>query len=175
MMAKRTRNPLEVIHPRIDDIRLMRQSGYEMSQIAKEVGVSTRTLWKYAKIDNLLAHALKTGTQELVLKLEDALYARALGNVIVRKKKTIWIPDGKGGMIIDRVEESEDTVASEISALVFALKNLDNKRWADKREYISKENIAQSIELMKGILEDKAPNTDGENIQPDVQENAEVR
>jgi len=174
-MPKRTTNPLAIMHERLDDMRLMRQSGYDMSQIAKELGISTRTIFKYTKEDPLVAHALKTGTAELVLKLEDALYARALGNSLVKKKKNIYVPGPDGSMKLDRVEETEDSIPPEVSALVFALKNLDNKRWADKREYISKENISQSIELMKGILNEpdakKEEPTDGTNIQPEVQEN----
>lgn len=67
------------VKPKLDRIRMMRQSGYTEEAIYKYCGVSHEAFARYKRDHVELIEALKESTDELVLKLEDTLFKKALG------------------------------------------------------------------------------------------------
>lgn len=153
-MAKRTNNPWSIIEPRLNDIRMMRQSGYEMTQIAESFGIHEATLRKLARTHDSLKTALKDGTKELVIKLEDAAYSAALGLKRVKKIKKIYVPDRNDAskVVLDRIEETEEQQPVQPGLLVFLLKNLTNGKYVDRREYVDAGEFNKNIDLLKDMV-----------------------
>jgi len=109
------------VKPKLDRIKKMRQSGYREEDIYKYCGVSHEAFARYKRNYVELVEALKIGTDDLILDLEDTLFKKALGG--------------------------------DTTCLLFSLKNLAPKRWADKQEisYEMNDTLQQS---MKEILKE---------------------
>jgi hypothetical protein len=140
------------IAPYLDRIPKLKRQGLTDKQIADKLGVGITTL-KDAKIKYpALAAALKTGRMELVEDLEDTLYRKALGKVKIKKiKKYVEEVDGKR---TTRIEETEEELAPDTGALVFALKNLDPDNWKDTRHLEGgDQSKAEIIGEISGLIE----------------------
>ena len=136
-MAKRGRKSkyLSNVEPYINDIPKLRKQGMTEKQIAAKYGVAYSTFKLYKNKNTALFDALKVGKEQLILELEDTLYTEALG---VRVKPThieeVKELDRRTGkmIVIKRIEKCSQV--PNMTALIFALKNLDSARWQDRRD-----------------------------------------
>ncbi len=104
------------------------EQGKTNAEIAEGMGISTGTLWAWAKKYPEFLSALKTGKEETDKAAVKTLLQRAMGYTTT-EKKVIQNPDGS-----TRKEITEKFVAPDTTALIFWLKNRQPQDWRDKHE-----------------------------------------
>lgn len=138
------------IQPRLEEIPMLRKQGMTEKQVAKRFGVAYSTFQTYIKLNPELKEALKTGKEELILELEDTLYNMAMGNITkpthIEEHKELDKRTGKM-IVVKRIEKTAKT--PNMTALIFALKNLDMDRWQDRRNIDA--NVSASPEHLEAI------------------------
>lgn len=117
------------VKPHLETVRMMRQSGYAMEQIADYLNINISTLYKFQDENIELKEALRIGTNELVLELEEALYNLASGKTTKTVKITRYNKDGS-----TTEELREEQIEPNARALEFALKNIARDKFKDKWE-----------------------------------------
>jgi predicted DNA-binding protein (UPF0251 family) len=164
-MPRSKQDPVLTCHERLDDIRMMRQSGMELKDIAHTIGISERSLYRAKEKDSLVSQALKLGTAELLLRLEDSMYRAAMGGYSITKSKKIYIPDKNdpSKLVLERVEEWTEEQTPNAGLMVFALKNLSNGKFIDKREYVDTSDFNNNIGMLKDIVGESGNNGDQKN------------
>lgn len=113
------------IHPTL--VRGLARSGYTSVEIAEKLQVSKSTLYKWRQKYPELRDSLKEGRDFADNMVEDALYKSALGfrRKTIKKRKT---PQGV------TIEEVQEDVPPNATAIIFWLKNRRPEQWRDKRE-----------------------------------------
>lgn len=133
--------------PYLEKIPKWRRDGMTEEQIAKKLNISYATLNNY-KLEHLeLIEALKEGKEELIEKLEGALFKKALGFTIDEVETITEVEgnnvDGKisnGKKIKQKSRKTTRTFAPDTNALIFALTNLKNDKWKSIRKDDPEEN-----------------------------------
>lgn len=100
------------------------RDGLTDEQIAKNMQVSTATLYNWKKDYLEILEALKKGKEVVDYEVENALLKRALGYTVKEEKLT------KDGEVV----ELEREVPGDVTAQIFWLKNRKPAEWKDKRE-----------------------------------------
>lgn len=114
------------------------RDGLTDEQIAKNIGVSRKTLaeWKIKYGD--IGDTLKKGKEVVDYEVENALLKRALGYTVKEEKLT------KDGEVV----ELEREVPGDVTAQIFWLKNRKPTQWKDKREEIeAQEEEKESVRI----------------------------
>ena len=102
------------------------RDGLTEEQIAKNMGVSVKTLYNW-KTDNLpILQALKKGKEVIDFEVENALLKKALGYTVTLNKQKVT----KDGDVVDIQEDVH--VAPDTTAQIFWLKNRKPDKWRDK-------------------------------------------
>ena len=118
------------------------RDGLTEEQIAKNMGISVKTLYNW-KTDNLpILQALKKGKEVVDIEVENALLKRALGYTVTLKEQKV----DKDGCVHDLVKDVH--VPGDTTAQIFWLKNRRKQQWRDKVEY---ENTGEN---KNGVIED---------------------
>lgn len=138
----RPNNYKKLIEPYLDDIAQMALTMSE-EQIAQTLGVGYSTFKRYKKDNEPLRDALKKGRKALVIELKSKLIEKAKGFDYL-ETKTIKVRNGKGELVVIRVEENKKHATPDVAALNLLLKNYDKENWA---------NDPQTLELRKKELE----------------------
>lgn len=129
------------------------RDGLTEEQIAKNMGISVKTLYNW-KTDNLpILQALKKGKEVVDIEVENALLKRALGYTITLKEQKV----DKDGCVHDLVKDVH--VPGDTTAQIFWLKNRRKQQWRDKVEY---ENTGENkngvmdelVEALKNVKKD---------------------
>ena len=129
------------------------RDGLTEEQIAKNMGVSVKTLYNW-KTDNLpILQALKKGKEVVDIEVENALLKRALGYTVTLKEQKV----DKDGCVHDLVKDVH--VPGDTTAQIFWLKNRRKQQWRDKVEY---ENTGENkngvmdelVEALKNVKKD---------------------
>jgi hypothetical protein len=118
------------IKPRIEDIRKWRRRGYTIENICKLLKISMSSVYRLRKKYSDFDNALEEGKEQLLIRLEESLYARAKGYDVVESKQHM---EKMGNKEISFVEKTTRHIHSD-SCLIFALKNLQPEKWRDKHE-----------------------------------------
>jgi len=108
-----------------DAIAALARRGLTDEQIAKDLGISGKTLYQWKKNYVAVSEALKEGKVLADGKVEKALYRRACGYTYI-EKKTVKFPDGT-----IRIENTKKEVAPDVTAQIFWLKNRNREAWRD--------------------------------------------
>lgn len=115
------------------------RDGLTVEQIAKKMGVSRSTLNEWAKKYPDISDTLKKGKEIADVKMENALYQRALGG-IYKVKKTFKLKEtyyDAQGRKCEReklaVAEDEVYIPGDTTAQIYWLKNRMPEKWRDKR------------------------------------------
>lgn len=131
-------------------------SGLSMKDIAKNLGISERTLYKYKSEDPQFMQTVKKARQPAVEILENTMFKSATGFVQTLKKyekvKRCTYENGKKSQEWEEMIEYEEEVyfKPDITAGIFLLKN-----WANyMNEPRALELRKEEIELQKKKLED---------------------
>ena len=129
------------------------RDGLTEEQIAKNMGISVKTLYNW-KTDNLpILQALKKGKEVVDIEVENALLKRALGYTVTLKEQKV----DKDGCVHDLVKDVH--VPGDTTAQIFWLKNRRKQQWRDKVEY---ENTGENkngvmdelVEALKNVKKD---------------------
>jgi len=109
----------------------MCRAGLTDDEIAEEIGISTRQLYRWYKDYPELCQSKSKGKMFADMKVENALYQRALG-YDVDEAEVIATKDGRPV----KVRKTKRHIAPNVTACIFWLKNRQGKRWRDNGEEI---------------------------------------
>jgi transposase len=145
----------QIIKDNLDRIERWVESGLSMKEVAQQLGIAERTLYKYKAEDAEFMQTVKKGRQVAVEKLENTMFKSACGFVQVvhkhEKVKRCNYKDGKKLKEWEEIVEFDEEVyyKPDITAGIFLLKNwsnyLDNPKLMELRQ--------QEINLQKQKLE----------------------
>lgn len=146
----------KIIKDNLDRIEKWVASGLSMKDIAHNLGISERTLYKYKAEDQQFMQTVKKGRQVAVEILENTMFKSATGFTQTMKKyekvKRCTYKDGKKLKEWEEVVELEveEYFKPDITAGIFLLKNWGN--------YVNEPRVLeirqQELELQKKKLED---------------------
>ncbi len=94
------------------------------ADIAKNIGITPKTLIDWKKKHPEIANALKVGRDVVDIQVENALLKRALGYTV-----TEYIVDENG-----KKKAIKKEIAPDVTAMIFWLKNRRPREWRDKRD-----------------------------------------
>ena len=109
------------------------KNGLTNSQIAKNMGVSERTLYGWLKRYEVLSDNLNNGKAIADREIENSLYKRALGYEIQEEKITI---EELNGVVKKKKQIIKKHVPGNVTAQIFWLKNRKSKEWRNNEESI---------------------------------------
>lgn len=136
------------VRPRLQSVKGWILQGLDEAAIAQRLGVSCRTLKKYKREHNEFCQVLKSGREEVIAEVEDALIKKAKG-YIYNEVKTV----DKG----DRIETTttQKEVPPDLSAISFLLRNYCPERWSDKPTMQSAEESFGGVVILPEILKEE--------------------
>ncbi len=108
------------------------RDGLSDEQIAKNIGISTSTLYEWKKKYSEFSEALKKGKEVIDRQVENALLKRALGYEYEEVRQIIEKDDN--GKDRKRIEKIIKHVAPDVTAQIFWLKNRKPQEWRDKQQ-----------------------------------------
>ena len=123
----------QLIEDNLENIEQWTRDGLTMKQIASNLGISDRTLYRYkADADSQLSQSIKNGRQVAVEQLENTMFMSACGFERTVKKcakvKRCIYENGKKADEWEEMVEYEETVyyPPDTTAGIFLLKNWAN-------------------------------------------------
>lgn len=135
-----------IIKPKLIVIEGWARNGLTIEQIAKNLGISKVTFYKYMNEHIELSEHLKKGKEVVDIEVENALLKRALGykyeevtKELLKNKKT-----GKEELRVTKVVTKE--VQPDTTAQIFWLKNRRPEDWRDKKDIEHSGNIKNPYE-----------------------------
>lgn len=121
------------IQPRLKEIAAWCRDGAIDKEIAKRLGISHETLYKYLRLKPELVDALRINKEIADLEIENALYKRAQGYELIETSTKI-VYDGNGNEIKRTEEKTTKTIIPDTTAQIFWLKNRQIKKWANSKQ-----------------------------------------
>ncbi|MBS5927024.1 MAG: transposase [Clostridium sp.] len=135
-----------IVKPKLIVIEGWARNGLTIEQIAKNLGISKVTFYKYMNEHVELSEHLKKGKEVVDIEVENALLKRALGykyeevtKELLKNKKT-----GKEELRVTKVVTKE--VQPDTTAQIFWLKNRRPEDWRDKKDIEHSGNIKNPYE-----------------------------
>jgi transcriptional regulator with XRE-family HTH domain len=119
------------------------RNGLTDEQIAKNLGISKVTLYKYINEHTELSELLKKGKEVIDIEVENALLKRALGYKYDEVTREVNSDTGK--LVVSKVVTKE--VQPDTTAQIFWLKNRKPLEWRDKRDVEHSGNIANEVNI----------------------------
>lgn len=142
------------------------RDGLTEEQIAKNIGISVKTLYNWKTKQLLIFQAIKKGKEVVDFEVENALLKRALGyNATVLKhlkvKKTEYNTEGYKISEKEEIVEIYDEVhiPADTTAQIFWLKNRKPDIWREKQRELSNNNEEEKV-LLVDDLKDYESNKD---------------
>jgi hypothetical protein len=124
------------------------RSGLTNEQIAKNIGISPKTLYEWQNKHCDILNTLKKGKEVVDFEVENALLKRALGYTVELKKQKVT----KYGDVVNVIEEMH--IPPDVTAQIYWLKNRKPQEWREKREQAEDEkDIKTAKELVFKIKE----------------------
>lgn len=124
------KNVKQIIEDNLDKIKQWSEEGLFIKQMAKNLGISERSLYRYSRDENgALSQSIKKGRKKPVEELENTMYTSACGYERKVKKyakvKHVFYDNGKKKEEYEEMVEYEETVyyPPDITAGIFLLKN----------------------------------------------------
>ena len=118
------------------------------AQIAKNMGISEATLYRYKANHPEIKEALRKGKEVVDIEVENAMLKRALGYTVRIVEQKI----DKFGDVHDC--ERDVHIPGDVTAQIFWLKNRRRQQWRDKVEVEKGESI-QKIEIINDLPKDE--------------------
>lgn len=119
------------------------RNGLTDEQIAKNLGISKDTFYKYKKEHVDFSDSLKRGKEVIDIEVENALLRRALGYKYDEVTKELNETTGK--LQVSKIVTKE--VVPDTTAQIFWLKNRKPLEWRDKRDVEHSGNIANEVNI----------------------------
>jgi len=119
-------------------LSIWRSTGVKNADIAKQMGVTYKTLKEWIRESPAIKEALETGKAELVKKLAGAMAQRAFGIEYEEVKTTVLGDVRKGSKVVEnqqtvKIEKVTKRYPPDVGALCFMLTNLDPDNWKNRR------------------------------------------
>lgn len=110
------------------------RDGLTDEQIARNMGISRKTLYVWCEKYGDICNTLKKGKDVADREVESALYRRAIGYRMKKQTRELRLnrKTGKREMVVTK--ETEEEVAPDVTAAIFWLKNRKPEEWRDKRD-----------------------------------------
>lgn len=131
----------------------MAAMGATNEEIADAIGVSKRTIIRWAKEHESFGKALAEGKAVSDAKVIRSLYNMATGYEYTEEKRIVEY-DKDGSVKPVRIEKTVKHVQPSVAAQCFWLKNRQRSKWSDRPEYITA-NIESEEEQTKFYLPEK--------------------
>ena len=115
------------------------RDGLTDEQIAKNMGIVTKTLYEWKNKYSAISEALKRGKEVIDIEVENALLNKALGFKVTVKKsykvKDVEYDNGRKVRETERIEivDEEQYIPPDTTAQIFWLKNRKPAEWRDKQ------------------------------------------
>lgn len=124
---------------RLETIRAWKRHGLTDEEICKNLGIGRESFYLYKRKHPELSEALKSGLDDSVAQVENALFRSGLGYEY-EEVKIISEPTGKldadgNPVILERTEKTTKHIPGNVTAQIFYLKNRSPKEWHDRKEY----------------------------------------
>lgn len=123
------------------------RDGLTEADIAHNIGISTQSLWDWKNKHLDVLAALKKGKEVADIRVENALYKRAIGYDAI-EEKTIIGADGDVSQTIKQVKH----IAPDTTAQIFWLKNRRPELWRDKVVVDANMNSGEKLKDMQDFL-----------------------
>ena len=135
------------------------RDGLTDEQIAKNMGIVTKTLYEWKNKYSAISEALKRGKEVIDIEVENALLNKALGFKVTVKKsykvKDVEYDNGRKVKESERIEmvDEEQYIPPDTTAQIFWLKNRKPAEWRDKQniEHTGKDGETLKVELTGDI------------------------
>lgn len=128
-------------------------------QIAKNMGITARTLYEWKKKYVPIAQSLKRGKQVVDIEVENALLKRALGYDYEETEVTI---QETNGVVTKKKRTVKKHIPADTTAQIFWLKNRKPDEWRDRKETAISGELKTSAnpfeEIETEVLEKMAEN-----------------
>ena len=110
------------------------RDGLTDEQIAENIGISVRTLYRWESKYSQICHALKKGKSVVDREIENALFKRANGYEFteIRTKK-------KAGVVVEETIITKH-IPGDVTAQIFWLKNRKPEYWGGGRGFTEENN-----------------------------------
>ena len=134
--------------------------GLTDEQIAKQIGIATSTLYEWKKKYSEISDALKKGKKVFDAESVQALHQAGIGYYIEETDTDITIRDG---VEIKRIRKRKRWIPSNVTALIFWLKNRDPDNWKDRKAVEEVVNDDKAIMRYIELLDDELLGDEEEN------------
>lgn len=122
------------------------RNGLTYEQIAKNIGITDRTLYAWMKEYSPISQTLKKGREVVDIEVENALLKRALGYTY----REVTYEEDNGELKKKKVVVKE--VVPDTTAQIFWLKNRKPEDWRDKKNIEVSKPIDETIKEMEDYL-----------------------
>ena len=132
-------------------VKWMRRSGLTDVEIADQINIDVRTLYRWKDRFPQIRQALKESANFVDSLVEDSLLKRALGYEIIEEE----FKRGRDGMTI-RVKKTRKHVVPDTVACIYWLKNRQPLRWRateGRGDGEDKSSIPELVNLLQGLRE----------------------
>ncbi|HFD2043503.1 TPA: transposase [Clostridium perfringens] len=151
-----------IVEPKLVVIEGWARNGLTIEQIAKNLGISKVTFYKYISEHTELSERLKKGKEIVDIEVENALLKRALGYKVDEVTKELIEDEEMGISELKVTKIVTKEVAPDTTAQIFWLKNRKPEEWRDKKDIKHEGNINNPYEnLTKEQLLKIASEDDG--------------
>lgn len=161
-MGRRSRWEELEIPNKLELIESWCRDGATDKDIANNLGIGLTTLYGWKKTFPEIDEALKKGKEIADVRVENALYKRALGyrykeiKTIALTSKSEIEKAQKAGLEVNRVilkqEITEKEIVPDTLAQIFWLKNRKPEIWRDRQDVKHEGNIGINIEKIHDLL-----------------------
>lgn len=111
------------------------RQGLTDEEIAKALGISTSSFYLYISKYSEFSEAIKGGRQSAIAKVTNSLFKRAVGMETIERHLDYTPPGDAGGAPkVKSIREVKKTLAPDVTAQIFFLKNRDPENWKDSHK-----------------------------------------
>ncbi|AMQ65842.1 terminase small subunit [Streptococcus phage CHPC926] len=125
------------VAPYFDDIFYWYSHDWTLERIASELGIAKSTIMLYKKensdLSDLLKKAEKSKPRYIAIKAEAALRDKLKDREIEEVHQEQWV-DKNGAVTKKHIKKIKKIIPADTTAIIFALKNTDPKRWNDRSQ-----------------------------------------
>ena len=123
--------------PYFDDIFYWYSHDWTLEHIASELGIAKSTIMLYKKensdLSDLLKKAEKSKPRYIAIKAEAALRDKLQDREVEEVHQEQWV-DKNGVVSKKHIKKIKKIIPADTTAIIFALKNTDPKRWNDRSQ-----------------------------------------
>ena len=125
------------VKPYFDDIFYWYSHDWTLERIASELGIAKSTIMLYKKeysdLSDLLKRADKAKPRYIAIKAEAALRDKLSSREFEEVHQEQWV-DKNGNVTKKHIKKIKKVILADTTAIIFALKNADPKRWNDRSQ-----------------------------------------